>query len=432
MVEIAGGTYPSQLVRVDVRKLRAVKKVRFQPAAGATVVVDGDLTMHGSYAEFLGSKRPDGSYTLRMRRLRSEIVNLSNASTHVTFAGIKAATFFITGSRFVTIRDSDFGPNVACWPRGKTGWGIEVEITTAGWCPIGSGFEETGNTDGFEPRIGPDGSIRNSWPHHILLDRVTMHDQNSLDPQNLHNGGLFLVSGYKLVIKRSHFFGNIVYDIFANDFTTPECCGMKFGAFRDVVIRENRFEAPVNAALQAGGNGWTNDLKNNLPEMQITYREGETLRNWEIARNSFENGFYFAGAMAPRFDNVTITRNLGGGGACFAGAPGLTWSGNAMTNDSACDSVEIPYGYQLRKGRLTATTEKAVVTKIFRAAGTGQSPARIARGLPPRVHGAWTSDVVRSILANRLYLGGVLGPPGAHPRLVKRSTWLQAQRALRR
>lgn len=431
-VVIAGGTYPPQLVGVDARKLNAELPVTFSVAGNATAAVEGDLTMLGSHAVFEGTRRPDGSYSLRARRVVSAIGDsLATASRRVTFRQLKAETFAVTGTSYITFEGGDFGPSVACWPRGKTGSGrLGGTITPDMWCPVGSGYELTGNTDGTEPRIGPSGAIARSWARNVTLSGVTIHDQNSLDYVNLHTGGLFLVSGRGLRIENSLFHSNMVYNILAQDFTTPDCCGMKFGSFEDVVIRNNRFRAPVNAALQEGGNGWTNRLKNKLPEFVLDPRGG-LWRNWLIERNSFENGILFDGT--PSFQNVLVRRNVGGWGSCFPRAAGFTWAENMMT--SRCGPAAVPFGYSLRQGELRPAGESAgTVRRIFVAAARGVAAIEVARRIkraPSPTHGVWTAAMVRRIIEDRRYVGGVVGPPGAHPQLVSPTQWRSAQRGLR-
>jgi hypothetical protein len=431
-VVIGGGVYPEQVIRVDARKLLAQRPVTFTVAKNASVVVQGDLKMLGSNAVFEGSKRRGGSYSFRARRVVSEIASsLGTTSRNVTFKHLKAETFVVTGTRNITFQGGDYGPSVACWPRGKTGVGpLGGPITPAMWCPVGSGYEITGNTDGFEPRIGPSGAVKASWPRNITLSGITIHDQNSLDYVNLHTGGLFLVSGRGLRIENSLFHSNIVYDVMAQDFTTPDCCAMSFGAFRDVVIRRNRFRAPVNAALQEGGNGWTNRKKNDLPELVLEPR-GEPWRNWLIERNSFENGIAFAGA--PSFQNVVLRRNVGGGSACFPGASGFTWEQNVMS--SPCGGAPVPFGYSLRNGELRPVGEAAAtVRRIFEAASGGATAAEVARRVqraPAPDHGRWTAETIRRVIGDRRYVGDAVGPPQAHPRLVSPARWRSAQRGLR-
>jgi hypothetical protein len=44
-IELAGGTYPPQLIKVDPTKVHATKNVVFRPAPGARVMIAGELTM---------------------------------------------------------------------------------------------------------------------------------------------------------------------------------------------------------------------------------------------------------------------------------------------------------------------------------------------------------------------------------------------------
>ena len=363
---IRGGTYPAQQIGVDVRKLNVTRPIVFRVAEGESVFVDGELTMLGSNAIFDGERYRNGRYSLSARRVGSLAISSDTASRHVTFRHLKAETFTVTGTRFITFKGGDYGPNVACWPRGTTGVGpLGGEIAAAMWCPVGSGYEVSGNSGGTAPRIGPNGAVKRSWPTTLLLDGVTVHDQNSLDPFNMHSGGLFLVSGRGLRIENSLFYGNIVYDVFAQDFTTPTCCGMTYGPFRDVTIVKNRFRAPVNAALQAGGNGWTSRIENELPEIQLNPRNRRAWQDWRIARNSFDNGILFEGD--PAFRNVSVTTNIGGRADCYPRKAGFKWADNVM--QSTCASVRIPWGYVQRREVLVPDPLAAT-----RSSGSSRSP----------------------------------------------------------
>ena len=429
---IRGGTYPAQQIGVDLRKLNATRQVVFRVAKGQSALVDGELTMLGSHATFNGERRRDGSYSLRARRVVSVATSLATASRQVIFRDLKAETFAVTGTRSITFKGGDYGPNVACWPRGTTGTGpLGGEITAAMWCPVGSGYEGTGNTRGTSPRIGPNGAVTRSWPTNIILDGVTVHDQNSLDPFNMHSGGLFLVSGRGLRIENSVFYGNIVYDVFAQDFTTPTCCGMSYGPFRNVTIVRNRFRAPVNAALQAGGNGWTSRIENELPEIQLDPRNQRAWEDWRIARNSFDNGILFDGD--PVFRNVSVAANIGGGANCYPRKAGFTWTRNAMS--SSCPRVRIPWGYSQRRGALVPDPRAASsIRLVFSLAAAGNDSARIVRTLRRRsvvAPGRWTAPLVARILGERFYLGHAVGPQGAHPPLVTAAEWQRVQQRLR-
>ena len=113
---IRGGTYPAQQIGVDVRKLNVKRPIVFRVAEGQSVFVDGELTMLGSNAIFDGERYRNGRYSLRARRVGSLAVSSDTASRHVTFRHLKAETFTVTGSRFITFKGGDYGPNVACGP----------------------------------------------------------------------------------------------------------------------------------------------------------------------------------------------------------------------------------------------------------------------------------------------------------------------------
>lgn len=431
-VEIRGGTYPAQQIGVDVRKLLAGRQVTLRPTAGASVVVAGDITVNGSGVRLSGARLPSGDYSIRARKLRIEALGKAVAPGFVTVEGLEAETLLVTAAHDVLVRDSDFGPSVGCFARGFSGTGDNgAPVPPQAWCPVDSPYAVTGNTDAFEPRIGPSGTIPGLWPHAITLDGVAIHDQNSLDTVNLHSGGLFLVSGYDITIRNSRFYGNIVYNIFAKDFTTPECCGMRFGAVRDIRIVGNRFQAPVGAARDPGGNGWTSRAKTSAPDIQLSPQNDEPWRDWVIERNVFDTGVDLGYDSMPTFVGVVVRGNIGGRGSCYPGSDGITWIDNLMTTAPGCDRLRLPYGYRLEGTRLVSRQPAADrVREAFALAAEGERPAVIARRLRARGARGFTAAFVRQILGQPLYLGARLGPPGAHPALVSREEWRRAARTI--
>jgi hypothetical protein len=321
---LAGGTYPSQLVRVDPTKVRASRNVVFTPARGATVSVAGELQMYGSHATFRGSPAP---YDFKVRKLESVGTRGPTTSNHVEFDNLSGETFSIGPNYDITIDGGDFGPSIACHARGSK------LFDPSTWCPAGSPYATTGN-DGaagpYENAIGPDGNIRNQWPHDIVLDGVTIHDQNSLDLDKLHQGGLFIISGYDITIENSKFLRNVVYDVQVQDFTNPDCCGMTFGPAHDVVIQNNWFGQDVLGLNDPGGPA----LGDNQPELQLDPRGGKCWTNWLIRFNSFFHGPALGFDADPCFSNVRVIGNIGEhpGLQCFYGAAGLTWAYNAWVN----------------------------------------------------------------------------------------------------
>jgi hypothetical protein len=326
-IEIAGGTYPAQTVNVDLTKLDATSDVVFQPAAGATVQIDGDLTMYGSHAVFRN---------LKLQKLVSQATQGDALTSHdVVFENLDGETFNIGPNYRITIKGGDWGPSLACHAREST-------YAPATWCPAGSPHATTGN-DGnagdWENHVGPDGNIVSQWPHDIVITGARIHDQNSTDLDAMHTGGLFLISGHDIAIRNTVFQQNAVYDLQVQDFTSPDCCGMTYGPPHDVVIENNWFGAPVRGVNDPGGDTF-NDQQ---PELQLDPRNGACWTNWLIRYNSFVNGVAPGLDSGACFDNVRLVGNVGeapGPAQCFTGAPGLTWDHNAWLGGT-CDATDV-------------------------------------------------------------------------------------------
>ena len=319
-IQLAGGTYGPQLIRVDVSKVHATRNVVFKPAPGAVVRLAGELTMYGSHATFLGSGTPSN---FRLRKLTSVATAGPTTSNHVAFVDLDGETFTIGPNYAITIKGGDWGPSVACHARNS-------KTSRGSWCPAGSVYAHTGN-DGsngsYENGIGPDGTIKNQWPHDIVLDGLTIHDQNSLDLVTMHSGGLFIISGYGITIRNTKFLRNVVYQIQVQDFTNKACCGMTFGPLHNVVIENNWFGKPVTGLSDPGGDR-TDD---NQPELQLDPRGGKCWSNWLIRFNSFYHGPAVGFDAEPCFEDFRVIGNLGEhpGEQCFYGAKGLLWDYNA-------------------------------------------------------------------------------------------------------
>ena len=269
------------------------------------------------------------------------------------------------------------------------------------------------------------------WPTNIVLDGVTVHDQNSLDPFNMHSGGLFLVSGRGLRIENSLFYGNIVYNVFAQDFHHDHLLRHVVRAFP----RRRDRQEPLPCAGQRGTAGRRERLdqpdRERAAEIQLDPRNRRAWEDWQIARNSFDNGILFEGD--PDFRNVTVMANIGGGANCYPGKAGFTWARNAMS--SSCARIRIPWGYSQRRGALVPDPRTASsIRLVFSLAAAGNGSARIARTLRRRSAAApapWTAPLVARILRERFYLGHALGPQGAHPPLVTAADWKTVQQRLR-
>jgi hypothetical protein len=283
VIEIAAGSYPSQTIRVDRTKVSATRNVVFRPATGGTVQINGDLVMYGSHAVFRGSRSP---YNFKLRYVRSEAVSGPTTSRHVSFVNLDGAGFLIGPNAYITIQGGDWGPNTCA---------------------------------GEENKIGPDGNIAGQIPRHIVLDGLYIHDQNGDNPvSGCHFGGLFVISGRYLVLRRTRFSQNVVYDVQVQNFTNA------YPDVRGFVIQNNWFGAPV---------GWIGDtldenMNDRQPELQLDPRHG-CWRDFLIRFNSFHNGVALGFDARPCFDNVRVIGNVGDLDACYRGASGLRIAYNA-------------------------------------------------------------------------------------------------------
>jgi len=393
VVQVGAGSYGPQVIPHVASKDHAAKNVLFQVADGVTI--DGDLTVYGSHVTVRGSPRTG----LRVHTLYSR-VSSANATSHQLFEYFRGATFQIWGTHFVTIRDSDWGP----------------------------GNEPADS----ESRITPDGGVLNSYPTRILLDHITIHDQNSIDLQQHHNGGLELVAGRYIEIKDSTFVRNVVYDIEVQDFTTPDCCGMKYGNATNVTLVGNRFGAPV-----LGPPYGTAQEPAGQPEVQFDPRGGGW-SSWTIRNNVFEEG------LATAFDgpgsfyrNFVVERNIMGGlSDCGGVGQGAVWQENIISGGRcASEGAAVPFGYRLSGASLVPSDAAAAVRVVFAHAAAGGSLssalAAVRKGGGARPQGGWTVPILRRVLSDPVYLGGRYGPAGAQPGLVTRAVWRAAQKALR-
>jgi hypothetical protein len=376
-VLIGAGTYPAQTISDDGSKDNASSDVTFAPAPKASVTIDGDLVIYGSHIVVEGAK----PYNFHLTTLW-----VRAPAAHVRAEQLDGATFEIFGSSYVTILGGDWGP------------GDEPDV--------------------LESRISPDGGVLNSWPHDILLDGLYIHDHNSRDLTQWHNGGMELVSGYNITIRNTVFARNVVYDMEVQDFTTPACCGMKYGNAHDIVLENNWFGHPV-----LGPPYGATDANDNQPELQMDPQNGPWT-NWTLRRNSFENGpaIVFDGPPT-QFSGFSLVGNIGG---TFAQcADGATFTGNLWAK-GPCGSgdASVPAGYTLAAGRLVVDPAAAApIKRAFALAAANKKPTAIAHAVHRRL------AEVKALLRNRIYLGNAFGPTGAQPPLVSKKTWMLAQKA---
>jgi chitodextrinase len=165
VVEVAGGTYPGQTLSADSSK-SSLTDVVFRPAAGATVVVSGEVTVSARHLEF--------------RDMRFGGWKTVLGADDVTFRNVQSANMFIWSSSNVNVIGGEIGPG--------TGADYDSNISTA----AGS----------------------STPPTNILLDGVWFHDWWRPAGTDYHTECLQVGSGVNVTIRNSRFERCATHDIF--------------------------------------------------------------------------------------------------------------------------------------------------------------------------------------------------------------------------
>jgi hypothetical protein len=289
-VVLAGGSYPGQTIAYQAGKASAGSYVTFQPAAGATVTINGNLDNYASWVKVVG---------LQVAAVMTPAEG--TGANHVLFDRIHSTNFQIGPSHDVVLSNSDVGPDPNC---------------------------------GTENTIGPDGLIPGAVPYNISLVGNYIHDQNGDNPvSGCHFGGLFLIAGHDMTFARNTFARNVVYDIQVQNFT-----GSYGGTPSNITIENNWFAGPVEWLPQ--DTTWDRQ-----PNVQLDCRAGAcSYSNWLIRYNSFYAGVSLAFDGATTLSNVRVVGNIGRDSyGCQAGATfdRNVWLANPCGSDVQVGSL--PY-----------------------------------------------------------------------------------------
>jgi hypothetical protein len=308
VVEIAAGQYPRQVIqwRASVRELRPGctfaepgRCIVLQPAAGATVVVNGGLEIRGSSVWVKGTATPSTGLPTRNRRYSIKVIGYVDTEAdseaahpdHVLVEGVDATSFGVFNVDTATFRNIDVGP-----------------ATIGTDCRI-----EEGN--GFENKIGYAGGIE-VVPRNVTLDGLLIHNQNRNPAgaaSDCHFGGLFLVTANGLTVKNSVFSQNAVYNVQVQNFGgAPPPTNIRF--------ENNVFSCPVGWMYDPGGDTQCDN------QVDIQFNAESPFTNWLFRFNSFGAGIgqYVDGAG---YSNVRVVGNVGSRPSkCF---PGMTFAYNA-------------------------------------------------------------------------------------------------------
>lgn len=220
VVEVDAGTYGAQTIAVDATKLSS-EDVWFRPLVGASILLDGALTVNGDHMTFENFTFANQTDTTK-DHTRAWLTG--DGADDLTFINIDASYFYIADSDAVNVIGGDYGP-----------------------CEDNDSGGEICN-----PQIK--GSTTNPATN-VLIDGVTIHDisrDESVIPA-IHTGCLSAFGGQQVTIRNSRFY-NCPADLY--NINIQNCCGA--GDPLDYTIENNWFTGSVDLAKPASQSTYTN------------------------------------------------------------------------------------------------------------------------------------------------------------------------------
>jgi hypothetical protein len=366
VVQIAAGRYPYQEIDADAAKTSNAHVV-FEPAPGASVYI---LTL----AFGNGTGTPAASH-VTVRNIHAGELQAFTPARDLTWINLDAGNFYVRGVQNLLIKGGDWGP---CGSRGTPNCGGNSKIDY------------------------PQGEQPND---RITIDGALFHDYRIENPSD-HFECLFLAGGTNITIRNSRFVNCEFFDIFTQ---------YTGGSFDGLTISGNWFGQPWN------GQG----AQNRSTAIELSPR-GTPYANVLLQRNSFADGTGVTWNDEGRdltYTNVRAVDNIFGTTPdCYLS---VTFQSNLAPDGNVCGAgdAHVPYGYAVGGGRLQVVRAQATrVQRAFALAASGAKLRKITRST------GFSSTTVRAVLANRAYLGGVYGAPGAHPALVSAKRWAAAHK----
>lgn len=273
VVEVAGGSYPAQVMTVDSTKT-STSDVVFRPAAGASVVL----------TEFVSgdTKTEVGADHFELRDMAiASYVRIRWGSEDVTLRNIDAGGLNLTSSRDVTVLGGDYGPMVD---------GVS-HINACG-----------------EPGCYP--------AEDILIDGALFRDYTITDPEK-HSECLMIWPGRDVTIRNSTFRNCTDFDILVKPYNT----GL-VGLPGDITIENNVFDEPIvgdGCLCTRGGNA-----------IGITQGGGESWSGVTIRYNSSLGGI----RVDPMVTNAVIKGNVARKDTNYSCQDNISFSYNVWTGAS--------------------------------------------------------------------------------------------------
>jgi chitodextrinase len=310
VVEVAGGTYPSQTFRAVSGK--SAPNVVFRPASGARVILgglgfgaNGDpalgpdfITVRGMEMTYKGSSPGAGN---------QQGVHAGPGSTYITLEDIDAGSVSSWFADHLTIRGGDYGPCDA------------IASGNANVC----------------------GNNKQDISTNVLIEGAYFHDLE-YDPSapDAHWECMYINAGRNVTIRGNRFERCAIFDLFVT-LSGPDARAM---GHENLTIENNWF-APATNGFGSPSRGWSSlavSWCQNAPQ--------PSYRNVKIRNNSFGPGAGIekdlnADAAGCQWQNVSVTGNIGTYGGC---QNGWTYAGNLFVGSQKCSAsdgnlVTLPY-----------------------------------------------------------------------------------------
>lgn len=305
IVEIRSGTYPQQTIGGEGEKSSS-RRITFRGAPGAKVRFAGTIFEFASHVVIEHLAVQDvtvGNYDQTEGRPNP---------TDVRLLDLAGRNFQIDSATDVTVKGGSWGPASACGgPYGGTNNSIR--------------------------------DITGVVPARILIDSVRIRDIQSYDLTNCHIEGLAIFAGRDIVVSRSHFYGNSIYDVFVQ---------ANSGPISNLTFRENWMAMPV------GTDGVENGTVIGFSAVTANVSVVDNRFNYIISLD--DDG------LDPLFRHFTLRGNVGVLPYAGCSLRGITWSANLWRN-GACSASDVnlhgrPLPYRNRSNgadldyRLTSAT----------------------------------------------------------------------------
>jgi hypothetical protein len=281
VVDVAGGTYPTQVIDYDSSKTSS-EDVYFRPAKGSLVNVAGDIDVYGSHVTVMAMQARD-----------TDVPYDGPADVRdITFWAMDGRNFTIDSGSQVSVLGGDYGPASSC----------------------GGSYE--GGNNGI--RMNRPGVM----PSDILIWGVDVHDIQSYDLVQCHIECLIVGAGQNIVVRGSRFWNCSIFDIFLQPFNGP---------ISDVDLENNWFAAPTDPV------GKVNSGR------AVEFSGGGPWHNLLIRHNSVNTAINLNdGAANPEYFNSSVIGNIAERAtACYNG---VTYRDNVWFGGGVCDPSDASLG----------------------------------------------------------------------------------------